>query len=553
MAETTRIPTLNLAGGWETMLEGKAREQLERSVLPEFLRAQRWFGGKGRRLASLRFADWGDFPAPQSRVFLVLLEVGFSDGQSDRYFFPLGVTRGDSAERIASSAPSLLIARLSGPRDGALLHDALADEETCLSLLAAVGANAEFATRDGQVRAFATSAFTELRGEAEQPLPVTRGPATSSNSLIFYGQRLLMKLFRRLESGINPDFEIGRFLTEGRLFQRLPWVAGAIEYHRSGSEPITLALLQSFVVNQGDAWQHALDELGRYYQRVSVHTSPGDTSAPDHRPLLQLAESVAPPAVEAVIGGYLGAAGKLGRRTAEMHHALSADPNNADFAPEPFTPWDSTALRGRIRTRGESALAALSDNLDQLPPDLAPSARRLLEEGPQLLRRMTEGPPFRANAAKIRCHGDYHLGQVLRVEDDYVILDFEGEPMRTVAERRAKQSPLKDVAGMLRSYHIAAYAGLFAFSAKQPGALGRLQPWAELWSRWSSAAFLCAYRDAARGAAFVPADPAAFAELLNAFRLEKMFYELHYELNNRPDWIHIPLRHILIMLDTNTP
>jgi maltose alpha-D-glucosyltransferase/alpha-amylase len=314
-----------------------------------------------------------------------------------------------------------------------------------------------------------------------------------------------------------------------------------------------LALLQSFIVNQGDGWRHALDELGRYYERIAVRVSRSDAVAPNHRSLLQLAELVPPPAVVDVMGGYLSAAGTLGRRTAEMHHALAADPNNPDFAPEPFTPQDSAALRGRIRARGESALATLSDNLDQLPPNLAPSARRLLEEGPELLRRMGQGPPFRTDAAKIRCHGDYHLGQVLRVKDDYVLLDFEGEPMRTVAERRAKQSPLKDVAGMLRSYHMAAYAGLFASIQNQPEAFGRFQPWAELWSQWSSAAFLRDYRDGTRGAAFVPADNAAFTELLDAFMLEKIFYELQYELNNRPDWVRIPLLGILALVSETAP
>lgn len=544
MAESTQIPTVNLSGGWETLLEGKAREKLEREVLPEYLRSQRWFGGKGRRIASSRFVDWGDSPASGSKVFLVLLEVSFTDGQTDRYFFPLGVTKRDSAERITSSAPSLRIAHLSGPEGEALLHDALADDDTCQSLLAAIGSHAEFPMRQGRVRAFPTTAFAELRGDAKQPLPVTRGPATSSNSLLFYDRRLLLKLFRRLESGINPDFEIGRFLTENKRFDRLPRVAGAIEYHRSDSEPITLAILQSFVVNQGDGWHHAVEELGRYYERVSS----ADSIAPDERSVLELAESVPPPVVAEAIGDYLDAASTLGRRTAEMHQALAADLSNPDFAPEPFTPEDGCVLRGSIQAQAESALAALRDNLERLPREVRSSAQQLLNEGSNVWRRWEQQASLHIHAIKIRCHGDYHLGQVIRVENDYVILDFEGEPVRTVAERRAKQSPLKDVAGMLRSYRYAAYAGLFAFTQNRPEDFGRFVPWAELWFQWVSAAFLGAYRSGVRGEPFLLAEREAFASLLDAFMLDKAFYELNYELNNRPDWVRIPLRGILVLI-----
>ncbi len=361
----------------------------------------------------------------------------------------------------------------------------------------------------------------------------------------------MLKLFRRLESGINPDFEIGRFLTESNRFDRLPRVAGAIEYRRNNSEPITLAILQSLVANQGDGWRHALDELSRYYKHASGRADP---ISPAPRPWLELAESTPSSGVMEAIGDYWQAAGTLGRRTAELHRALAADTNHPDFAPEPFTAEDAEALRDSIREQSESALASLRANFDQLPEDVASSAQQLLEQGsarraggvnPLILR--CESRDLHPPLAKIRCHGDYHLGQVLRVENDYVILDFEGEPVRTVAERRAKQSPLKDVAGMLRSYHYAAYAGLFAFTQNRRDDFGRLVPWAELWFQGVSAAFLHAYRSAAGSAAFLPAETASLMALLDSFMLDKAYYELNYELNNRPDWVRIPLCGILAL------
>ncbi|HEY7329516.1 MAG TPA: putative maltokinase [Gemmataceae bacterium] len=548
------VPTVNVTGGWETVMEGPAREKLERTVLPEFLRAQRWFGGKGRRIETVRFVDWGGLPPAENRVFALLLEVRFVDGKSDLYFLPLGISSDDSAARMQQTRQPWLIARLTGVEGEALLHDALADDDTCMSLMEAIGTQREFALRHGRIRPFPTTEFPSLVGDEGQKMSVSRGPAKSSNTLIIYGQSLLLKLFRHPESGVNPEFEIGRFLTEGRLFQRIPRVGGAIEYHRPDSEPFMLAILESFVVNQSDGWHHALDQLGHYFERAS---NP-DAAPPNRRSLLELAASAPPPAVEKAIGGYLDAAATLGRRTAEMHHALSADPSNPDFNPEPFTPQDAAALHDSIRARGENALAALRDNLEQLPQDTISSARQLLDMGERAALAGWWGVYQPVNAGrspswKIRCHGDYHLGQVLRVADDYVIIDFEGEPMRTVAERRAKQSPLKDVAGMLRSYHTAAYAGLFALSHDQPETFARLRPWAELWFECVSAAFLREYRAAAREQAIVPGDDAVFAELLDAFMLEKNFYELQYELNNRPDWVRIPLRGILTLLENASP
>ena len=332
-----------------------------------------------------------------------------------------------------------------------------------------------------------------MRGQPDTPLPVVRGPATSSNSLIFFGNRLLLKLFRRLEVGINPDFEIGRFLTEESPFDRIPKVAGAVEYRRANSGPITLGILQALVPNQGDGWRHALHELRLYFERVSGRLDGPDQAAHERRSVPGLAESNPAPAVQETIGTYLKAAATLGLRTAEMHLALAGAPHNPAFASEPLAAADLAALRAHLQEQGSQAIAVLRDNRERLPEEIAPAARRLLEEGPRVLEILGRAATGDTGASKIRCHGDYHLGQVLWVDNDFVILDFEGEPAN-VEERRAKQSPLKDVAGMLRLFDYAAYAGLFAFTQDHPEDFGRLEPWAELWQQWTSAAFLREYR-----------------------------------------------------------
>jgi maltose alpha-D-glucosyltransferase / alpha-amylase len=565
------IPALEWAGSPETLLQGPTRAALERDVLPGFLQAQRWFGGKARRLDSVSLADWGEFPAPSypaaprrnrrtaagydvplvaTRAFLALFTVRFAGGTSDLYFLPLAVAAGAGSERLLGGMGPWVLARLSGPGGDGVLIDALADDDFCAALLDAVGSGRELATREGKVRGLPTSAFASLRGDPGAAPEVSRGPATSSNSLVFYGGRLLLKLFRRLEVGVNPDFEVGRFLTEQSPFDRTPPVAGALEYSREGSGPVTLALLQALVPNQGDGWQHALDELRRYFEAVSGRT---ERPAVDPRPVLELAEQEPPPNVRGLVGGYLHAAATLGRRTAELHLALARDTHDPAFAPEPLTPDDLSALREAVLRQGRQALDVLKDNIGKLPEAFAPAARRLLEEGPGVLDRLAHSPPPRAASAKTRCHGDYHLGQVLWADGDFLILDFEGEPVRTVEERRGKQSPLRDVAGMLRSYHYAAYAALFTFTQDRPHDFARLEPWAELWQRWASACFLRAYRATAAGSAFLPDAEEALSSLLDAFMLEKAFYELVYELNNRPGWVRIPLRGILDLIGSSSP
>jgi maltose alpha-D-glucosyltransferase/alpha-amylase len=502
------IPAIEVEGGWDAVLDGPSRTTLERAALPDFLRAQRWFGGKALQITAVRVIDWGRLLTVPT-AFAVVVEVAYADGESERYFVPLAVTA--TPDEVGA------VARLTSPVGEAVLCDALTDNAVCAALLTAVGEGSEFLTRSGRIRGTATTAFADLRGGPSAPLAVERGPATSSNSLVFYGQRLLLKVFRRLQSGVNPDYEVGRFLTERASFDRTPRVAGALEYVHPGGESFTLGLLQEVVPCQLDGWDHALGELTGYYERSG----------------------------EEAVGDYLQAAATLGRRTAQMHLALASDPHDPAFAPEPLTVADTDALRDDVLRQGRKALTVLEQALDPLPADVAPTARQLLAEAPTVLDRIAGSSVVVPAATKTRVHGDYHLGQLLWTGGDYVILDFEGEPTRPLAERRAKSSPVRDVAGMLRSYHYAAYAGLF----DRPHDFARLEPKARAWLRQVSAAFLGEYRTTAGRAGFLPSRPEEFTALLNAFMLGKAFFELTYELNNRPDWVRIPLQGVLELIE----
>jgi maltose alpha-D-glucosyltransferase/alpha-amylase len=546
LEELGELPSLRTNGELALFLETETKQRLEREILPKYLAGQRWFGGKARTVERVTIDDWGTIDGNR-RAYWLLPTVRFAEGNEERYLMPI-VLLGEDAATVAQLGERRrhIVARLQGTDGVALVADALIDEGVLDELLAAVGDRRDFALQNGTIAAEPTVAFEELRGPAEPPPPAVLGPSTSSNSIVFYGRRLLMKVFRRLVPGINPDVEIGRFLTEEGSFAATPKVAGTLEYRPRQGERVTAALVQQRVANQGDGWAHALKELDRYYERVTARIDAPDAVTSDPRPLMELAEASPPATVLECLGTYLEAAAVLGIRTGQMHRALSAEMKGADFGEEPFTDDDRRRLRSRVVEQVRTAIdawkrspAAERDEFSGAGEALAGDPEEIVPEAP---------PAEQMHAGKIRCHGDYHLGQVLRTGGDFSIIDFEGEPLRSIEERRRRESPLKDVAGMLRSYHYAAYAGLFAFTRDRPGDFRKLETWAELWHQWTSAAFLAAYRRETAGATFVPSDAESFEALLNLFLLEKAFYELSYELNNRPDWVRIPLSGIYHLL-----
>jgi maltose alpha-D-glucosyltransferase / alpha-amylase len=529
---------LDAGRGWEGLLEGAELERLETRLLPEYLARQRWFGGKARRIEAVRVVDWGELCDTQAA--LVLARVQYEQGEPDTYTIPLALSLGEAADALAAASPGAVVAAVASGDQAGLLHDALADDQVCTALLRCIEEGREVVMRDGVVRAHPGEALAVLRDQANHPPVPRRGTTEQSNTSVRFDDRLILKLFRRLEPGINPDYELGRYLTDTVGFTHVPPFAGVLEYERSGAEPATLALLQGFVAGEGDGWTGAMEELQRYYEETAPLAMPPEALADIARPLLELAAG--PPSRHARehVGISLDAAGILGRRTAELHLRLAAGEEPA-FAPEPLTAADVRALAATLRQRAQTAVDRLKDNLSRLPDDAVADAGLVLRRRPALLGSLRELESGSAWGQRTRVHGDYHLGQVLRVRGDYVILDFEGEPARALAERRSKQSALKDVAGMLRSYSYAAYAALLNHVARRPEDVARVEPWARLWERSTGAEFLRAYREAAGAAPFLPPAGDSLGALLHAYLLDKALYELQYELDSRPNWIRIPL------------
>ena len=539
-------PALFVGAAWDTLLDGNVRTLIERDLLIPFLNQQRWFSGKSRQLRSARFLDWGLLRQGTQPLFMTVVEAEFhGDGTARAHFFlPLAICASADASGIEERSPGAVLARVAGARRG-VLFDAAQDSRFGQVMLEAMERHEEMVLRRGRIRAQSTALFSKYRGTGE--LRVSRGSSEQSNTSIVYGDRLILKLFRRLEPGVNPDYEISSHLTERVGFTRVPGTAGALEYTFPGEEPTTLGMLQQFIGSQADGWRHATNELSRFYDQVDGRTPPPD---PLPAGFTQMIAAQPPKGVAEVIGGYLETAAKLGRRTAEMHLALARDAGQSSLTPEPFTKADLTALETDISVQLRRAVESLQNALDQsrLGPDVGKDVQRLLAARGRVVDIGADLGAQQLTASKIRVHGDYHLGQVLWAEEDFYILDFEGEPTRSIAERREKQSPLKDVAGMLRSFGYAAYAGLFAHTVSRPSEFERLEPWARTWQTWAGAAFLRGYFATAGKALFVPADPVQRDALLKAFTIDKALYELNYELDNRPDWVRIPLRGVLEFL-----
>jgi len=409
--------------------------------------------------------------------------------------------------------------------------------------------------RTGILTAQASRAFTAVRDSHH--LGARVGSAEQSNTSILYGSRFILKLFRRLQPGENPDVEIGRFLTEVARFKHIPPFLGEIAITPSAGEKTTVAMLQGLVPNQGDGWQWFLGELAGFFERVASIAAPHEVVTPGFGAEARISREVREHAAES-----LAAAALLGRRTGEMHLALATHTKDPAFAAEPFTAEDLNRDSLRIQDQLLSAFAALKAGLANLPDEVADDAAALLARRRELLARARAIAGGDAAGKRIRIHGDYHLGQTLRVNGtaasgsstppehpgDFVLLDFEGEPARPLAERRRKQSPLKDVAGMIRSFSYAAHSALAQFLVVNKDRAGdNVNNWARLWESAASAEFLRAYRAAAGESPGLLPPPARAQDLFAGYLLEKALYELLYELNNRPAWLRIPLGGILSM------
>jgi maltose alpha-D-glucosyltransferase/alpha-amylase len=520
-------------------------------ILPDFLAQRRWFGSKARVIQSVEVSDVVPLVSNDPLVYLFLIHIEYATGLGEMYALPLTLAAVDEEQSPGGEpAPSLRINRESSSGK-IVLYDALSNQPFLTFLLGAISRGDRFPGVRGEVRAVSGAALRSIWEPSQGPLAPSLMKAEQSNSSVVYANRLVLKLFRRLEEGLNPDLEIGSFLTERTEFRNVPLLAGHLEYVSNEGERITLGILQGYIPNHGDAWQYTLKALAAYYEQAQSAAGTRLGKLP-HAPILALAEREVPPDAKQRIGSYLESARLLGVRTAQLHVALSTSRDQPAFAPEPFTGANQRELVKSALDLIARTFQSLRRQSERLSQGVREEASKVvkLEEGLRQRVHLLEG--FKISAMRTRIHGDYHLGQVLFTGDDFVIIDFEGEPARPLSERRNKNSPLQDVAGMLRSFHYAAYAPLLGeITGPQvtQERLNALDVWAQYWQTWVSTTFLKSYLRTSGSACFVPQSREELAVLLDAFVITKAVYELGYELNNRPSWLRIPLQSVSKLVD----
>ncbi len=547
------LTTLDAADSVEVLFAG-SRSRGTVAALTNWIRERRWFRSRTRRIKRLEVRDIVPVPMADRAAAVLLAEVTYTDGDPELYLIPLAIMSSRAASAIIRQSPHAAIALVMGSdarRASSVLIDATLDPAFMTAVLDAIGSKRRLRGRAGELIGRPEKRFRTIVGSDLAALTPTPIRGEQSNSSIIFGDRAILKLYRVTQPGINPDLEVGRVLTE-RGFAQTPAIAGSMDYRSDDGTQMTAVLVNAFAPNQGNLFMHTLDELGGFFERAAAGPRRTDTEGIDPARLLRASTETPPPDIHEAIDTYLETARLAGIRTGELHVTLARPGDDAAFAPEPFSELYQRSLFQSIGASTRRSLDLLARRLDMLTPEAAADAVRVLELRGAVTARLRFLLSHKFGGMRIRTHGDLHAEQILNTGRDLVIIDFEGEPTRPLSERRLKRSALRDVAGMIRSFHYASYGSLLRpeMGAEiRPEDIEPLEGWVRGWNRWVGATFLAGYREATSGASFLPSDDLEWAGLLDAFLLEKACYELTYELNNRPDWVAIPIRGILQLLD----
>ncbi len=491
------LPILDFSEDWQSLEGGPTREQFEQQALPAYLSTQRWFASKGTKIERAELQSRFVLSGRNGKWLLATFRVHLADGRSEDYFVLLAAVWDSPSPAETSAGSTEVIARIRKGAQTGTLRDALADARFIADLVRAAGDKTMLAGTGGNLRFTHTHSCFPLQEEDERN--IRRLGAEQSNSSILIAKTMVLKAYRKLERGIQPELEMGRYLTDVAGYRNTPQLLGSIEQFDSEQQPTALAVMQGFVPNQGDGWAFTLGHLKGIFSSI-------------------LQGGVDEHGNEA----YAALAQRLGIRVAELHRAFAIESGDAAFQPEPITAADVAGWKRQIQFEAETTFGLLANSESMLPPEQHARVQALIEERKRILS-LISGFELASGSTlkKTRFHGDLHLGQVLVAGEDLYIIDFEGEPARPFAQRRTKHSPLRDVAGMLRSFDYAAWSALFEAGAGDPEKIKTLEEHALDWERESSGAFMQGYQKTIAGCPSCPADPETFARLLDLFILEK--------------------------------
>ena len=551
-----RLPVLH-AESVEEIFSVEVRRGIA-ALLPRVLPTRTWFLGRNRTIRDVTIRDV--VPLFPSRGYLLLTDIDYTDGDPDSYVIALAVSTGENAESILHDNRDAVLARVTGLGDQlTIVYGAVLDREFANSVLTAIVRRRKFKGDNGDLCGGHTRAFRKDWNRTRSNLEPQRITTDMASSFIRYGEDFILKLYRRVEVGINPDREILEFLTEHTDFSNAPRALGWLEYRNafdSEAEPTTVAMLTSYPRNGTGGWKFMLDHLGLYFERALAIASddPRLREIEEPNDLLTAASKPLPPLVADLLGTYAEKVRQLGQRTAALHGALSSHGDIAAFAPEPFTDFYRFGVYHGIIGQINRTLDALGSNCEKMSPDGQQECRHLLELSGRLRAQLTGLRDERITANRIRIHGDLHLSQIQFTGNDVMIVNFDGDVTRSYTERRIKRCALRDVACLVRSLHYVSCAVLFG---QVPGIVAgadaqQVEKWAEIWRTWMSAIYVHSYFEAAGAAEFVPASATQRRVLLNAYIVDKCLKEIMHELEYRPSWLRIPVRGLLDHLGRQT-
>ena len=527
------LPVFQSALDWNELLAADENRRALESVLRVFLARCRWFDSKARRIRALCIQEGVFLEDSSSGTYLLLVSADYVDGIKESYFIPLGFVPGPEDKRAGGGHGEILVARASVGGKAGFLFDAGTDHGFHAAILEFVIGRRRKKGESGEMRGQASRVLREWGTRDRGKWSTRLSSEGQSNSSVVYNEECILKLVRKPEEGLNPDREISQFLTEKTRFSHTPPFLGALEYSGPGGT-LLLGTVHGFVRNQGTAWKFFLSALDQFCENALARKpGPGEASA----------------AVRDVGGDFFFEMVRLlGKRTGELHIALSSGLDDPAFLPEPFSKLYQRSVYQSIRGMVHETLQGLKELLPSLDEELGGKVRELVASETGVISLLAPLTREKLGGLKIRIHGDYHLGQVLFTGKDFYIIDFEGESMQPLSERRLKRSPFRDLAGMLRSFDYATRRVSLARRERRPNGESSLDTWLSAWAKETASTFLEGYFLAVEGEGFVPSGTRERQGLIKVFSVEKSFLELKYEMANRPDWLDLPVSGILELL-----
>ncbi len=547
--EVEKLPEIKTTLRKWNSLSIEIQNFLTEEVIGEYVKKCRWYRGKTLKIRDINVADYFTIQSDDTNTHVLLLEFNYTKAPSFRYFLPVSVVKGDSMFELRNDYPRSAICDIELQNEKGIIYDSLYNTDFLENLFDHIYQRKKIKGRFGEISFHSTNLIKKLIPKSQLPVEAHFLDAEQSNSSVLFNDTFLLKFYRGIDEGVNPEIEILKYLTEKSRFSNVAPYAGEIEYRSAKTAPMSIGILTQFMENENDAFSYYLNRLDQFMGNVlsQRHETGG---IPTIKPsIIDMKASDLPDELESYMGNFpLEMTRLLGKRTGEMHVALAKQTDKKEFKPEPFSLLYQKALYQSFRGLVKKSFQLLRSQIKKLPDHVRAEAEEVLASEDVLVKFLERIKTERVISLKTRIHGDYHLGQVLFTGKDFIIIDFEGEPARSLSERQLKYCPFRDVAGMIRSFHYAVYTVFDKYVQIRPEDKEYLEPWVEIWYKSNSWLFLDSYVKAVKDTGIGGENKEDLKTLLQLFLLQKAVYELSYELNNRPDWVIIPIRGINYLL-----